>query len=66
MPLGDRLVLMLKKLSQWRGSNTIDISYHDLAAMLGVTKEAIGVNLIALKSSGVVKLGCSKIIYLGD
>lgn len=66
MPLKERLQFTLAKLSQWRASTTIDISHHDLAAMLGVTKEAIGVNLSALKNDGLVNLGYRKIEYLGE
>ncbi|WP_281560118.1 Crp/Fnr family transcriptional regulator [Thalassomonas sp. RHCl1] len=65
MPLKERLQFTLAKLSQWRGSTSIEISHHDLAAMLGVTKEAIGVNLSALKNDGLVNLGYRKIEYLG-
>ncbi|WDE06875.1 Crp/Fnr family transcriptional regulator [Thalassomonas viridans] len=65
MPLKERLQMTLAKLSKWQGNSHIEISQHDLAAMLGVTKEAIGVNLNALKSAGLVNLGYRKIEYLG-
>jgi CRP-like cAMP-binding protein len=60
-PLDERLTLTLKKLCQFQNSQCINISQHDLAAMLGVTKEAIGINLNALKAKGIVALGYRKI-----
>jgi CRP-like cAMP-binding protein len=63
-PLDERLKLTLEKLCQFQNSQCINISQHDLAAMLGVTKEAIGINLNALKAKGIVALGYRKIELL--
>lgn len=63
-PLDERLKITLEKLCQFQNSNCINISQHDLAAMLGVTKEAIGINLNALKSQGIVALGYRKVEFL--
>lgn len=61
MSLSERLHLLLDRLAISQQNNTVAISQNDLAAMLGVTKEAIGINLNVLKSVGVLDLGYRKI-----
>ena len=57
LPLEKRLEETLIQLSKWQGSKTLSMSQSDLAAILGVTKEAVGVNLNILKAKGAVELG---------
>jgi len=65
MSLNSRLRATLQQLCKWKGTAELDISQNELAAMLGVTKEAIGINLNILKSQGVVNIGYRKIEYIG-
>jgi hypothetical protein len=46
--------------------SSIDISKSELAAMLAVTKEAIGMQLNALQEKHIIKLGYRKIDCLAD
>ena len=65
MPLNRRIEATLQQLCEWQGSTHLEISQNELAAILGVTKEAIGINLNMLKSQGLVELGYRKIEYKG-
>lgn len=62
-PLNERLNALLLQLSRWQKSSELNISQQELAGMLGVTKEAIGINLNLLKAQGVIEIGYRKIIY---
>ncbi|WP_299778294.1 Crp/Fnr family transcriptional regulator [uncultured Roseobacter sp.] len=57
LPLEKRLAATLKQLCTWQGTTTLNISQGELAAIMGITKEAVGLHLNALKSRGVVELG---------
>jgi CRP-like cAMP-binding protein len=66
MSLANRLETTLQQLCRWKVSSSINVSQSELAAMLGVTKEAIGVHLNALQNKQIIKLGYRKIEYLAD
>ncbi|AUQ56737.1 Crp/Fnr family transcriptional regulator [Phaeobacter inhibens] len=57
LPLEQRLRVALAQLCKWQATTTLSISQSELAALLGVTKEAVGVNLNLLKADGQVDLG---------
>jgi len=63
LPLNERLNTLLLQLSRWQKSSELNVSQQELAGMLGVTKEAIGINLNLLKTQGVIEIGYRKIIY---
>lgn len=65
LTLDERLQKTLQQFCQWRGTRQLEISQPELAAYLGVTKEAIGVSLNKLKSQGIVNLGYRKVEYIG-
>lgn len=66
MPLSDRLKTLLKQLCSWQDTSELKLTQAELAAMLGVTKEAIGVQLNTLKAEGFIELGYRKIVYKGE
>ena len=55
---------MLKQLSIWQGSNELQISQSELANLLGVTKEAVGIQLNYLKKQNKVSLSYKSVLLL--
>ncbi|WP_417585400.1 Crp/Fnr family transcriptional regulator [Nitrincola sp.] len=55
--LYDRTLMMLRQLCLWQKTQEVKITQKELAGLLGVTKEAVGIQLNKLKSNGLVKLG---------
>lgn len=66
MSLANRLEATIQQLCRWQMKSSIDISKSELAAMLAVTKEAIGMQLNALQEKHIIKLGYRKIDCLAD
>ena len=66
LPLAERLETTLKQLCDWQDKPLLAISQSELASILGVTKEAVGINLNILKSKGIVELGYRSILYKKD
>ncbi|WP_211357739.1 Crp/Fnr family transcriptional regulator [Colwellia demingiae] len=62
--LFDRTKAMLCQLCSWQDSSTLVISHKDLASLLGVTKEAVGLQLNSLQSQGLILLGYKNIKVL--
>lgn len=62
--LFDRTKAMLCQLCSWQESSTLLISHKDLASLMGVTKEAVGVQLNTLQSHGLILLGYKNIKLL--
>lgn len=56
-PLMERTKAMLAQLSRWQNTDTLAMSQMDLACLLGVTKEAVGLQLNKLQAEGVISLG---------
>lgn len=63
LPLAKRLESTIKQLCEWQNNPLLTISQVELASILGVTKEAIGINLNTLQSRGIVELGYRSILY---
>jgi CRP-like cAMP-binding protein len=61
LSLRTRIVQMLLQVSQWQSSQELNISQTDLASLLGVTREAVGVHLNELKQIGAIQLRYKKI-----
>ncbi|MEH6442631.1 MAG: Crp/Fnr family transcriptional regulator [Oceanospirillaceae bacterium] len=61
LSLRTRIVQMLLQVSQWQSSQELNISQTDLASLLGVTREAVGVHLNELKQIGAIQLKYKKI-----
>ena len=64
MDLEGRLTSLLRGLCQYKGTKILDISQSDLASYLGVTKEAVSINLNRLKDKDIVNLSYRKIEFL--
>lgn len=63
LPLVKRLESTIMQLCEWQDSHQLMISQSELASILGVTKEAVGINLNVLQTQGLVKLGYRSILY---
>lgn len=61
LSLRTRIAQMLLQIAQWQSSQELSISQTDLASLLGVTREAVGVHLNELKQIGAIQLGYKKI-----
>ena len=64
LSLEQRLKTTLQQISIWQNSRKLQISQEELAAILGVTKEAVGLHLNGLKAKGQVQLGYRSIHLL--
>ncbi|WP_063655225.1 Crp/Fnr family transcriptional regulator [Aliivibrio fischeri] len=62
--LYERIEAMLRKLCEWRGSSELKLSQYELASYLGVSKEALGLQLQVMKRNNLIALGYKKITYL--
>lgn len=60
----DRTKAMLRQLCSWQGKLNLKISQKELAALLGVTKEAVGLQLNYLQSQEQISLGYKSIEVL--
>ncbi|MDC0658678.1 Crp/Fnr family transcriptional regulator [Leisingera sp. SS27] len=64
LSLEQRLKTALQQISKWQNTRKLRVSQEELAAILGVTKEAVGLHLNALKAKGQVQLGYRSIHLL--
>ncbi|WP_028468182.1 Crp/Fnr family transcriptional regulator [Neptunomonas japonica] len=61
LSLRTRIAQMLLKVAQWQSTQALNITQTDLASLLGVTREAVGVHLNELQNIGAIELGYKKI-----
>ncbi|OLQ81348.1 hypothetical protein BIT28_27495 [Photobacterium proteolyticum] len=62
--LVERTWSMLRQLCIWQQTQNLNISQKELASLLGVTKEATGLQLKKLESDGLISLGYKSILVL--
>lgn len=64
LTLRSRTAQTLLQIHQWQSTDNLEITQADLAALLGVTREAAGLHLNEMQAQGLIQLGYKKITLL--
>ncbi len=66
LSLYSRILAMLSKLKRWQNTSELTITQADLAFFLGVTREAVNIQLNELQKQGFIHLNYKKIHILKE